>query len=329
MRMRAAIVGLGWWGQLMVREARAKAPDMTITHAVVRNPDAAAQVAADLELALSSDLDAVLARPDIDALIIASPHAAHVAQIHAAAAAGKAVYTEKPLSLRTADAAGALAAMRDRGLLLGIGTDRRFLPAMRRLSEIVAGGRIGRLLHLEGQYSNDFMSRGVSGGWRMDETQSPGAGLPGPGLHALDAMISLAGPVAAVAGQMTRPHGPGVPVDTVSLMLRFSGGQSGLVGVVRGVPNYFRLAAFGEAGWAEMRGFGAVHLCPSGGSESTETFAPDLAIGETMQIFAECWANRTPFPVTPADMLATQSAFETALAALDRPGWHDVPPVSF
>lgn len=329
MTMRAAIVGLGWWGQLMVREAKAKAPGIRITDAVVRNTGAAAPAAGDLGLALSSDLDAVLARPDIDALIIASPHTAHVAQIRAAAAARKAVYTEKPLSLSTAEAAGALAAMRDRGLLLGIGTDRRFLPAMRRLSDIVASGVIGPLLHLEGQYSNDFMSRGVSGGWRMDETQSPGAGLPGPGLHALDAMISLAGPVAAVSGQMTRPHGSGVPIDTVSLMLRFVNGSSGLIGVVRGVPNYFRLAVFGEKGWAEMRGFGAVHLCLTGGSESAESFVPDLAIGETMQLFAESWKNGTPFPVSPEEMLVTQSAFEAALTALQQPGWHDVPAVSF
>jgi predicted dehydrogenase len=328
MTMRAAIVGLGWWGQLMVREARAKAPGMAITHGIVRNPDGAAAFAAEAGLVLSSDLPSVLARDDVDALIIASPHMAHVEQILAAAAAGKAVYTEKPLSLRLDQAEAAVAAMRDRGLLLGIGTDRRFLPAMRRLAQIVGNGDLGPLLHLEGQYSNDFMSRGLSGGWRMDESQSPGAGLPGPGLHALDAMIALAGPVARLSGQMTRPRGPGVPVDTVSLLLRFASGQSGTLGVVRGVPNYFRLAVYGETGWAEMRGFGTVNVCLSGGMETTETFPPDLAIGETMQIFAEAWATGTPFPVSPADMLVTQAAFSAALAALARPGWHDVPAIT-
>lgn len=323
--MRAAIVGLGWWGKLMVREAQAKAPSMTITEAVVRDPEVAEAFAAECGLRLSTDLAATLARDDIDALIIASPHVAHVDQIVAAANAGKAIYTEKPISLSLDDARRAIEATQSAGVLLGIGTDRRFLPAMRKLFALVDDGTLGTLLHLEGQYSNDFMSQGLSGKWRMDESLSPGAGLSGPGLHALDAMIRLSGPVAALTGQMIRPQGNDIPVDAVSLMLRFVSGQSGLIGVVRGVPNYFRLAVYGTGGIAELRAFAALSINLKGEAERVETYPAALAIGETMQIFAESWIKGEPFPVSPSEMLTTQAAFSTALTALSAPGWHNVP----
>jgi predicted dehydrogenase len=100
----AAIVGLGRWGKTLVEAVQGKSDRLRFTHAVSRNPDKLRDDAARYRLELGGGLEAVLAAPGIDAVVLASPHSLHCQQIVAAAAAGKAVFCEKPLTLTKADA---------------------------------------------------------------------------------------------------------------------------------------------------------------------------------------------------------------------------------
>lgn len=83
----------------------------------------------------TTDLDAFLATPGLEAIYVASPNAAHRPLVEAAAAAGKAVLCEKPLSADVADAEAIVKACD--GLLLGTAYDQRWHPAHRRLRELV------------------------------------------------------------------------------------------------------------------------------------------------------------------------------------------------
>lgn len=316
--VRAAIIGLGWWGQVMVDAALAvPKSNLVFTHALVRNRDRAASFARSRNLELADSLDAVLATSAIDAVVLATPHSVHVDQIIKCAAAGKPVFTEKPIALTLSEARRAIDACDNAGVVLGIGTDRRFLPAMMRLAELVAQGALGTIVHIEGQYSNDNMSRGVSGDWRMSPDEAPGAGMTGPGLHALDSMIRLAGPVVHLSGQIHRPHGQDVPIDAVSLLLKFASGVTGVLGCVRGVQNYFRIAVFGDQGRAELHGFGELRICLNGESERVEIYSPELAIGETLGLFADAVIGSTPYLVSPRAILETVAAFEAAISSFD------------
>lgn len=324
----AGIVGLGWWGRLLVEAVQGQSKLLRFTRGCVRDLEKSRDFAAAHDIGLTNALDDIARDRDIGALVLATPHSLHVEQIVAAAAAGKPVFSEKPLALTLAEARRAVAACEAAGVPLGLGTDRRFLPAMRRLANLVADGSLGRLLHLEGQYSNDNMNRGVSGGWRDDPAEAPGAGMTGPGVHVLDALLSLAGPLAAISGQMTEPLGPSRSVDTAGFQLSFASGPSGLLGVVRGVPNYFRVAVFGTGGWAELRQFGTLTVSLAGQEPFTEEHDPSLAIAACLEAFAAAAAGGPPFPVTPAAMLDTVAAFETAVTALEEDGWQVVPRAS-
>jgi predicted dehydrogenase len=199
----AAIVGLGWWGQQMVAAVRGEGHRLCFRFAVGRDPANDAKIAARNKLVLLGSLEEALRHPAVEAVVLATPHSLHAPQILACAAAGKPVFSEKPLALTLGEAQRAVVACRDAGIVLGIGTDRRFLPVMRELKEWVASERLGRILHLEAQYSNDAMSQGLSGAWRRDPAEAPGAGMTGPGLHALDGLIDLAGPVTRLTAQFT------------------------------------------------------------------------------------------------------------------------------
>lgn len=324
--IRAAMVGLGWWGRLMVDAVQAKSDALTFTHGYVRSPDRVRPYAKSRGLHLAESFETLLASDDVDVVFLATPHSAHVPQIIACAEAGKPVYSEKPLALSLAEARKATDACATAGTLLGLGTDRRALPAMRRLDGLVKDGALGQILHVEAQYSNDNMNAGVSGDWRQNAAETPGAGMTGPGLHVLDALTMLVGPLCAVSGQKTHPFGAETPIDTVALNLSFAAGISGILGVVRGVPNYFRIAVFGTEGWAELRDFGELHIALKGYHPVCEQYSRDLAIGTLMDEFAHALDGGPAFPVSVQDMLETVAAFEACLKALETTGWHDVVP---
>ena len=102
--IRAAIIGLGRWGRNLV-EASAGHDRLNIVRAAEPDIKGAQDFCAQHRLELSADLDAILADNTIDAILLATPHSLHPAQVIACAAARKQVFCEKPLALHRADAA--------------------------------------------------------------------------------------------------------------------------------------------------------------------------------------------------------------------------------
>ena len=96
--IRAAIAGLGRWGRNLV-EAAADHPRLKIVRAVEPDVTAAKEFCARHDLDLTADLDAVLADDTIGAVLLATPHSLHPAQVIACAAARKQIFCEKPLAL--------------------------------------------------------------------------------------------------------------------------------------------------------------------------------------------------------------------------------------
>lgn len=315
--MQAAVVGLGWWGRILVEATEARPGPLRFTHAVVRNPERARPYAAAHSLRLLPDLATALQDDDVEAVVLATPHSLHVDQICQCAAAGKPVFSEKPLALSVSEARRAIDACSNAGIVLGLGTDRRMLPAFRHLAMRVEEGSLGEILQLEAQYSNDNMGAGVSGDWRDDPHEAPAGGMSGPGLHALDALISLAGPVAELSGRLRRVSAG--TVDTIAMMGRFVSGPSMLLGCVRGTPNFFRVAVFGTSGWAEVHGFGSCAWQLKDGPRLEMHYPDELAIAPLLHAFADAVAGRAPFPVTPLSMLQTVAAFEASIAAFEAP----------
>ena len=97
--IRAAIVGLGSWGQNLVNSVQGKSDLIRFTKGATRTPAKAAEYAQRQGIAMAASYEALLADPEVDAVVLATPHSQHAAQITAAAKAGKPVFSEKPLGL--------------------------------------------------------------------------------------------------------------------------------------------------------------------------------------------------------------------------------------
>jgi len=312
--IHAAIAGLGRWGRALT-EAAAGHDRLKLVRAVEPAMDGAREFCARHRLDLTDNLDAVLADTRIEAVLLATPHSLHPAQVIACAAAGKQVFCEKPLALHRSDAARMFEACRTAGVTLAVGHNRRFWPAMRALRDIVANGELGTLLHIEGHNSNEN-SQNITAGWRLSPEESPGGGLTGAGLHVLDGFVSMLGPVRQVYAQLTsRDAGP-PPLDTAVLALQFVSGVTGTLSTVRATPFYWRVHVFGSKGSAEVLDEATLVLRKSGSPLQQMTFPRIDVLRAELDAFADSVTSKRPFPVPEGDVLATLAAFEAALQSM-------------
>jgi predicted dehydrogenase len=311
--IEAAIVGLGRWGKTLVEAVQDKSSALRFTHAVSRNPEKQRDYAAKHRLELVGELKTVLADPEIDAVVIATPHSRHCEQIIAAAGAGKAVFCEKPLTLRKIEAARAIEACRAAGVVLGVGTDKRFFPSLQELLRLVKSGELGELLHVEAHFSNEVA--GTFTEWRYSEKESPAGGMTGTGIHILDALIAIAGPVRRVQTLLLSHKPPPDPRDSLAVLLEFASGISGTLAAVRSTPMFLRVHAFGRNASAEALGRSELVLRRSGAEPHHLSFPPGDSVRVNLEAFADAVAGGAPYPIHTREMLATVAAFEAIAEA--------------
>jgi len=309
----AAIVGLGRWGQTLVAAVQGKSDKLCFTRAVSRNPDRVRDIAARHGLELVDELTPVLADRAIDAIVLATPHSLHCEQTIAVAGAGKAVFCEKPLTLTKAEAERAIDACRKAGVVLGVGTDKRFFPALQELLRLVKDGELGRILHLEAHFSNEVA--GTFSEWRYSVDESPAGGMTGTGIHMLDALVALAGPVRRVQALLLSHKPPPDPRDSLSALLEFASGISGTLAMVRSTPAYLRLHAFGREASAEALGRTDLLLRRSGEESQHLSFPPVDSVRANLEAFADAVAGVAPYPIRTEEILDTVAAFEAIAKA--------------
>lgn len=317
-----AVIGFGWWGRHVTRRL-AGHPQLRVV--CVAEPDLSlhADIAAAGAVPVA-DLDAALARADVAAVVLTTPHMVHVEQVQQAAAAGRHVFCEKPLALTAAGAAAAVAACRAAGVVLGIGHERRFEPGMARLKAMLASGGLGVPLHAEAAFSHDKLAGLPVGGWRTSAELSPGAGMTGMGIHLTDLMIWLLGPVAAVQAQV-RDRVLGWPTgDMVVAQLSHESGATAHLNAILATPLSIRLQLYGSEGWVEMRS--ATHPDTPGGQttwvhqpKGSEARTEALPWTDTVVANLESWAGavagRAPYPWTDAELIHNIAVFEAIVAS--------------
>lgn len=314
--VNAAIVGLGWWGKNIVQSVQGKSAKLRFVHGVSKEIDAALPLAEANGFRLSDDLETALADPQVEAVVLATPHSLHADQIVRVASAGKPVFCEKPLSLKRVDAERAIAAIRKAGVAIGVGQNKRFWPSMVELRRVVASGGLGRIMHIEGHYSNENSGLHFSA-WRDSPSESPGGGMTGTGIHLLDAFVGLGGAVSEVKAQVVSFRPGHDPRDAASVMFHFANGLSGYFGLVRASPFYWRVHVFGDEGSAEAIGETEIVVRSRGGRVERREFPKVDSIRAEFDAFADAVTGRNSYPITPAEMVNTIAAFEAITQSMD------------
>src|ERR1700677_1473829 len=251
--IKAGIVGLGWWGKTLV-ESGEKSDAIRFVAGTTRTvtPEVEA-FAKQKRLRLRDDYQAMLAH-DIDAVVLATPHSMHATQVMAAAAAKKHVYCEKPFTLTKREAEDAVAAVKKAGVTLAVGYNRRFHPEMTKLREMIRAGELGIILHVEATMTFPNVLFINPGHWRAEKHETPLGGLMPMGVHAVDGMIDLCGPIDHVFAQSFRRAVAVSADDTTSILFRMKEGMSGYLGTMTATGPGFSFQVFGSKGWVRLEG---------------------------------------------------------------------------
>jgi predicted dehydrogenase len=322
-----ALIGMGWWGKKMLNVLGAAPLDIRVVRAVEPNLEAARALCAEKGVALTADYADALADPEVEAVVLATPHALHGGQIEAAVAAGKHVFCEKPLALNKAGAEKAVRLCRDAGLVLGMGHERRWEPPIAELLAKADAGELGRIHQIEANFSHDRFLALDRDNWRLKADQAPAGGMTATGIHLLDLSVRLLGPaesVWCVCEQLSSDLPQG---DTVAAYVKFRNGGTSYVSASLANPFISRFAVYGSKGWIDIRdkahveapdGWIVTSAKVGGPIASTEVPAAE-PVKDNLVSFARAVRGVERYPIT-ADHLVNNIALLEAIFASARSG---------
>ncbi|WP_198380306.1 Gfo/Idh/MocA family protein [Roseomonas sp. KE2513] len=312
----AAIVGMGRWGQTLVNSVQGRnGAGIRFVAGATRTPGKAAAWAAEKGIEILPDLEAVLADPRVRAVVLATPHQQHAEGVIAAARAGRHIFIEKPFTLSKASAEAAVAACREAGVVLALGHNRRFLPAVAEMKRMLAEGALGTLMHVEGQLSGAMAEGWKPGMWRADPHESPLGGMGAMGIHMIDMLINLAGPIEQVSViSRARVLTNGLD-DTTAMLCRFRAGPTGLFATLASAPRVWRIGLFGSQGRLEQRDPETLVFHPRDGEGWERRFeSADIERAE-LEAFAAAVEGGPAYPLPVEEAIHGVSVFETMIHA--------------
>jgi predicted dehydrogenase len=295
--MRLAIVGCGLAGQ---RRARGLGEHALVAVAD-RDPDRARRLAAQHpRCTAEADWAALVRRPDVEAVVVATSNDALAAVAAEAARQGKHVLVEKPAARRTGELRAVMAAARQAGVVVKVGFNHRFHPALRKAHELARAGAVGPLLHVRGRYGHGGRP-GYDREWRADQAVAGGGELLDQGVHLIDLSRWFLGEFADVWGHVRTSYWDMPVEDNGFLFLRTPAGQvAWLHASCTEWKNLFSFEVFGRDGKLQIDGLGGSYgterlsfyrMTPGMGPPETTTWeypGEDLSWADELAHFAAC-----------------------------------------
>jgi predicted dehydrogenase len=222
-------------------------------------PDRAQKMAAEYGPGTKAyaSLDELLADPNVVAVSVCTPSGMHSEHVIAAAQAGKHILCEKPLDINLRAIDEAIAAARECNVKLAGVFQRRTYDSTKRVREAVRSGKLGKLV-LGDAYQKYFRSHEyyASGAWRATWELDGGGCLMNQGVHGIDLLLHLMGPVKRLSAYARRLVRNIAVEDTAVAILEF---ENGAVGVIEGTtsvtPGYdCRIEISGDRGSIVLQG---------------------------------------------------------------------------
>jgi 2-desacetyl-2-hydroxyethyl bacteriochlorophyllide A dehydrogenase len=328
--------GLIGCGEIAVENAAAlrDAANTTISFAADLEPEAARSLAAATQARFTTRVEDLLASPDVDAVLISTPHHLHASFAVQAARAGKHVVVEKPMATSVADCDRMIAAAQAAGVALSVCYVQRFNAAAQKAKALIDAGLLGQPLGSRivfGQWRGpDYWTKGLTGrttgDWRARRETAGGGVLIMNACHLLDYVAWLVGSEIREVTACLATLRQAVEVeDSISMSYRYACGALGTLEATTTLvgPHAHEQAIRGEHGQLvigpDLRFWSTrtVEGYESGRWHVMKELPRVPERRRFFEAFADAVLDGTPPPVPAAEARAIQAAIEAAYAAAD------------
>lgn len=192
--LRAGIIGTGFIAPVHIEALKRLGVQITAISGSTKGTQALAEQWGIPEVYGDYDYQSLINSPNVDVVHITSPNRVHVEQSLAALAAGKHVVCEKPLGMTTEETAKVVAAAAASDRVFAVNYLCRFYPAILQMRAMVQRGELGRIIHVQGHFFQDWLLKDTDYNWRVLSSEGGKLRAVGDiGTHWIDAVSFILG----------------------------------------------------------------------------------------------------------------------------------------
>jgi predicted dehydrogenase len=316
--VRVASVGIGWWSGVLA-DSVGKSDRLKIVSCYSRDEGKRSQFSGKYGCRQARSYDEVLKDPEVEGVLLTTPHTLHADHTISAAQAGKHVFVEKPFTILTADALKAAAACQKAGVVLAVGHSRRRQPTNRKLKAMLEAKELGVPIQAECNLSAAGALGYKPGMWRASRAESPAGAMAAMGVHHVDTLQYLLGPIARVMAMSKRLASPVDIDDATAILLEFDRGPLGFLGTCLVLPKVIFLNVYGSEANVYTEGEGAKLFVQKKGTEEKVSvpMTPVDIIREELEDFAQAVRKEGTYDVTPEDAVRVVAVFEAVVRSAE------------
>lgn len=267
---RVASIGIGWWSDVLADAAARTRGRVQVVSCFTRSEDKRRAFSEKFDCRAAADLDEVLTDPEVAGVINTTPNQVHLETTRAAAQAGKHVFLDKPVANTIGEARAIAKVCKDAGVVLAVGYQRRREGHFRWIKERIVAGDFGTLVQAEANISRDREGKFEPGHWRYTAEGMPGGVMLQIGLHYVDVLMMLLGPVKSVSGMASQLVLPGDNPDVGTLMMTHENGAvSSLSTSYASASEYYLMNVYGKRMSAYYNLFDGLRCLKQGESGQT------------------------------------------------------------
>lgn len=288
-KLRVAALGMGWWSDVLADAAK-RSDKLEIVACFTRSPEKREAFAAKYNCRPVASYEELLADPSIEAVINTTPNNVHLETTEAAAKAGKHVFLDKPIANTVREAQAIADVCQKAGVVLALGYQRRRESHFRWIKSEIDAGRFGKLVQAECNISRDRLGRFDLSSWRYTAAGMPGGVLLQIGIHYVDVLEFLMGPVKSVSARLAQLVLPGDNPDVANVILQHENNAlSNLTASYASASEFYMMNVYGKEASAYYDLFSGLRHLKRG-----ETAARPVAIEgndtirEELEEFAHC-----------------------------------------
>lgn len=287
--VRAASLGMGWWSDVLA-DAVQRSGEVEIVSCFTRSQEKREAFAKKYSCHAANSYEEILKDDSIEAIINTTPNHIHLETTRAAAEAGKATFLDKPIANSISDGKEIARVCREANVVLSIGYQRRRENQFRWVKKEIDEGKFGKLIQGEANISRDRFGQFDLSSWRYTAEGMPGGVMLQIGIHYVDVLEFLLGPVAAVYARTTQLVLPGEIPDVANLLMEHqNGAQSILSASYASASEYYLMNIYGKEATAYYDLFEGLRCLRRGNNHSEKIpFEKNDTIREEIDEFAEC-----------------------------------------